>query len=79
VSSRRKNLDAFKMVLTDLNGGFIIQGIPPGDYGLLAWEDVSDGAYSHPEFLLPFESRLVSIKVVQNSAQSVELRVIQGK
>ncbi len=41
----------FKSITTDQNGHFVLQGIPPGDYKVFAWENIEHGAYTIPEFL----------------------------
>jgi len=69
----------FKAATTDQLGHFVLQGIPPGDYKVFAWESIDPGAYRSSEFLQPFESRGESIHISEGSLQSVQLELIPGK
>lgn len=52
-----------RSVTTDRSGASTIRGIPPGDYGLLAWEDVEPDAWQDPEFLGPFENAMEKVTI----------------
>ena len=41
---RKFRIDTFKTAVTDADGKFQMQGIPPGSYRLFAWDDVSPNA-----------------------------------
>ncbi|MGO8731836.1 MAG: collagen binding domain-containing protein [Terriglobia bacterium] len=69
----------FKAATTDQLGHFVLQGIPPGDYKVFAWESIDPGAYRSSDFLQPFESRGESIHISEGSLQSVQLELIPGK
>jgi hypothetical protein len=71
--------DLYRMTTADQNGQFTMQGIPPGEYKLIAWEDVDPGAYMDPEFLKPHESRAQRITVQANSPQQVSLTQIPAE
>lgn len=73
---RRRSLNQFRAVVTDQNGTFSIGNVPPGDYGLLAWEDVDPGAWLDPEFLKDFELRATKITVVGGGSSATDIRVI---
>jgi hypothetical protein len=73
-NSRRYLL--FRSDATDQNGAVRFQGVPPGDYKLLAWEDVVSGAWCDPEFLKPFESQAEAVTVQENGRKSVTLKAI---
>ena len=64
---------------TDENGTFTITGLKPGDYRLLAWEDIEDGAYNDPEFLKAWNSRATELKLDASGQQSVQLKVISAE
>jgi hypothetical protein len=59
-----------------VNGRFSLQGIPPADYKILAWEDVEQGAWQDPDFLRLYEDRAKSYRLGENSQTTVELTVI---
>jgi hypothetical protein len=69
----------FKSTTTDQLGHFLLQGIPPGDYKLFAWENIDPGAYMSSDFLLPFEDRGKSVQITEGSILSVQLDLIPAK
>jgi hypothetical protein len=50
--------------------------VTPGDYKLLAWEDVEPNAYQDPEFVKPFESRAESLSLKKNDHKGVSTKAI---
>jgi hypothetical protein len=72
--SRRYPL--FKSDTTDQSGAFHFRAVPPGDYKLLAWEDVLSGAWYDPEFLKPFESKAQDISLKENDHANMPLKAI---
>lgn len=72
--SRRALL--FQSDATDQSGAFCFQGVPPGDYKLLAWEDVVSGAWYDPEFLKLVEGKAQAVTVKENDRKSVTLNAI---
>ena len=73
-NSRRYRL--FKSDTTDQSGVFRFQGVAPGDYKLLAWEDVVSGAWYDPEFLKPLEGKAEAVTVKENDRTNVTLKAI---
>ena len=69
----------FKSTNTDQLGHFVLQGVPPGDYKLFAWESIDSGAYRSTDFLLPYENRGASIHISEGSSHSVQLDLIPAK
>jgi Carboxypeptidase regulatory-like domain len=63
----------YRVASTDQDGQFTLQGIPPGEYKLFAWEDIEPGSYMDPEFLKPHDSRSQKITIKENSQQQVKL------
>ncbi len=63
----------------DENGSFTFKGLKPGDYKLLAWEDVEPGASMDPEFVKPWESRAAEVKIEPSGTQAVQLKVISAE
>lgn len=68
--------DLFKTAWTDAKGDFHIDGIPPGDYKLFAWEQVEDGAWRDPEFLRLYQTRGTPVHIREGTAERVETPVI---
>jgi hypothetical protein len=50
--------------------------LKPGDYQLLAWEDVESGAPSDPDFVKPFEAQAKSVKLDVSGHEAVQLKAI---
>jgi hypothetical protein len=61
---------------TDQNGSVTFPGTRPGEYKLLAWEDVEPGAYADPEFVKLFERQAKEVKLEASRRESVQLKVI---
>ena len=75
-ASRRQNPALYKMVRSIAQGTFRINGIPPGDYKLFAWESVPATAYMNAEFLSPFENLGVPVTITAGASQQFGLTVI---
>jgi hypothetical protein len=74
--SRRGNSALFKVATSDEQGSFTLTRVPPGNYKLFAWDSVVTGAYENPEFLQPYESHGVDVKVSGSGTVRVDLTVI---
>jgi protocatechuate 3,4-dioxygenase beta subunit len=66
----------YRVTTSDQNGGFSFKGVTPGEYKILAWEDVETGAYQESEFLKQFESQAQAVSLKENDRKSVSLRAI---
>lgn len=75
-SRRRSQSRLYGTTTTDQYGRFSLQGIPPGEYKLFAWEDVEPGAYQDPDFLRRHEKRGEYVRVEEAGRYSIELRLI---
>jgi Carboxypeptidase regulatory-like domain len=60
----------------DENGILTFKGLKPGDYRLLAWEDVESGAPYDRDFLKPFEPQAKSVKLEAAGHEAVQLKAI---
>ncbi len=78
-AKRRANPMFYRTVLTDAQGKFSMQGIPPGEYKLFAWDDVDQGAWQDAEFLAPFEEKGTRISVGQGTTVPAEVRLITNR
>jgi hypothetical protein len=76
---RRKRLDLYRTTSTDASGRFHVEGLPPGDYRVFAWEDVENGAWQDPDFLRAFEDRGKPVRIGEGSTANMELRVIPAQ
>jgi hypothetical protein len=74
--TRRHRLDLYRTTSTDAAGRFHVEGVPPGDYRVFAWEDVELGSWQDPEFIRQFEDRGKSMQINEGSTSNIELRVI---
>jgi hypothetical protein len=75
--SRRYSL--FKEMTTDQQGSFSFKGITPGDYKVLAWEDIEQGAYQDPQFLKLYEGKAEDVSLQENARKVVSLKVIPAE
>ena len=60
----------------DENGIVSFTGLKPGEYKLIAWEDVEPGAYMDPDFVKPFDSKAKRVKLDPNGHEAVQLKAI---
>jgi hypothetical protein len=74
--ARSHRLDLYRTTSTDAAGRFRIEGVPPGDYRVFAWEDVETGAWQDPDFIRQFEDRAKPLQINEGSTSNIELRVI---
>ena len=72
----RTRLDLYRTANSDAEGRINFSGVAPGDYKLIAWEDVPQGAYLNADFVQPFEDRAKPVRVLRDTSVAAELRVI---
>ncbi len=72
----RRHPDRFHKVSTDQQGHFRLGSLPPGDYTLLAWEDMEDDAYLNPEFLKKYEGQGKVLHTRELDHLNIQLPVI---
>jgi hypothetical protein len=78
-SPHRGEKGMYRITSTDQLGHFVLQGVPPGDYKLFAWETLDPDAYKSSDFLLPFENLGQSIQITEGASLSVQLDLIPAK
>jgi protocatechuate 3,4-dioxygenase beta subunit len=66
----------YQTIFTDQNGAFSFKGITPGDYKVLAWEEVETNAFQDPEFVKPFLGKAESVSLKENDHRGVSLKAI---
>jgi hypothetical protein len=64
---------------TDEMGAVVFKGLKPGDYKLIAFEDIPWGASQDPEFVKPYEGRGETVKLDASAKQAVQLKVIPAE
>ncbi len=57
----------------DENGAASFSGLKPGDYTVIAWDDIPQGAYMDPEFVKTYSG--TAVKVEPRGRQSVQVKV----
>ncbi len=75
--SRRYSL--FAETLSGKNGSYSLKGIAPGEYKILAWEDIQSGIYQDPEFLKRYESKAERVSLQEGDRKSLSLKVTLHK
>jgi hypothetical protein len=75
-ASRRHRYDLYRTAVTDAAGRFRISGVPPGDYGVFAWEDVETWSWLDPQFMRNYEGRGLPLQVTEAMRSSVEIPVL---
>jgi protocatechuate 3,4-dioxygenase beta subunit len=68
--------DRYRTVTTDKSGQFQFRGLPPGEYRVLAWEDVDPGAWFNPVFLSAYERYTTTIMLQEGKNQTMEVTAI---
>jgi len=76
--ARRHRQDLYKSVSSDQGGRFRLTAIAPGEYKLLAWDNVETGAWQDPDFLQSFEDKGTKLKIEARSSQVTELHLLQA-
>jgi hypothetical protein len=74
--SLRQRDDLYKNAISDGSGNFKMQGIPPGDYKVFAWEDIADGAWQDADILRNVEVRGKVVRLTEGGQTAVEVVVI---
>jgi hypothetical protein len=69
--------DRYRTMTTEKSGQFQFRGLPPGDYRLLAWEDIDSGAWFNPAFVATFEKSAVPVHLIEGQRQNdLEIAII---
>lgn len=66
---------SYKQAETDQLGRFNLRGLRPGDYHLMAWDYVEDGAFYDPQFVKPYESPSKAVHVTERGQEHQIVRV----
>jgi hypothetical protein len=76
IPSNKDNPNLYRTATTDQFGVFSIPGVPPGEYGVLAWKDGSSKAYLDPVFLKAVENQATKVLVQKGFTNTINVRAI---
>ena len=76
VPSQQDRGDLYKNIVTDTDGRFRFEGVPPGDYRLFCWEDVQTDDWRSPAFLTAVQDRGKPVRVDAGSRLAVDALMI---
>jgi hypothetical protein len=76
---RRIRPDLYHITRADQNGEFTIRGIAPGQYRIIAWEQVESAALNDPEFLTQYENQSVPLNIGPRLKYTVPLAVVPAE
>jgi hypothetical protein len=71
----RKRFDLYGQETTDPQGHFTLRGLNPGEYTVMAWEDLEDNPRD-PEVVKLYEDRGEKIRLNEGAHQSIVVKVI---
>ena len=75
VPAVRGRFDLYKVANSAGNGRFRMQGIPPGEYKLFAWEYVEDGAWYDAAFMRTREGGGKAVRINEGGNPEISLTV----
>jgi hypothetical protein len=74
--TRRHRQDLYRTAALNERGEFEMNGLPPGDYRIFAWERVIDGAWTDPQFLRHYEDRGTAVRINAGETASATVKPI---
>jgi hypothetical protein len=69
----------YKTTITDQLGKFVLHGLAPGGYTVLAWDDVDDGMWFDRRFIDNAANNGVPVTVRDNDRREIQLKAIITK
>jgi hypothetical protein len=73
IERRVQRTDLIKTANTDETGQFLMEGVPPGDYRVFAWENVADLVWRDPAFMRDYEERGRAVSIAEGARHSVDI------
>jgi len=61
---------------TDTNGAFRLNGLAPGDYRAIAWEQIEDDLLGDADFRGRFDAQSAQVKLAEGERQGIELKIV---
>jgi hypothetical protein len=77
--SQRDRHELYKTATTDSNGQAMLRGLTPGDYRLLAWEDIEPFSWFDPDVLKQYEMQGKAVHVKEMSREQIEMKLIPAQ
>jgi hypothetical protein len=74
--TRRNRQDLYRTAALNEKGEFEMNGLPPGDYRIFAWERVIDGAWTDPQFLRLYEDQGTAVRISAGETASATVKPI---
>lgn len=75
--ANRKHVDLFRSAHADLKGKFMLRGVAPGTYHLIAFEGVKpDELINHPDLLKEYDGKGETVMVEEGGKYFLSLRLI---
>ncbi len=71
-----RRLSLFRDTVTDQKGAFDMNKIRPGDYKLLAWEELEPNQFQDPDFLAKYIAKGETVSLSANDKKTLVLHVI---
>jgi hypothetical protein len=72
---RRKRFDLYRQRTTDAQGHFSLRGLNPGEYAVIAWEELEDNVRDR-EFPKSCEDRGQKVRLDEGLRKTVAVKVI---
>jgi hypothetical protein len=76
IPSSFQRQDLYKNATTDETGHFHMQGVPPGDYSVFAWEDIENGLWRDPAFIRGSQNSGKPVQIGNGAPTTVEVTAI---
>ena len=73
---RRSNFMFYDRTIADGKGQFSFEGIPPGEYKVFAFDQLSDTAEWNPAFIARYDTLGIPVKVNSRSTTEVRARIL---
>jgi hypothetical protein len=78
-TARGFRMDMYKATSSDATGKFQVQGLPPGEYKVFAWEDIDKNALIDLDFVRGFENLGTIVQIGEGEKPTIELAVIPSQ
>ncbi len=73
---QRSNTTLFKTTVSDQVGEFAFHGIPPGDFEMIAWQNIAPDQFMDESFLNSFSTRTTKVHIEKGATKDQVLRVV---
>jgi hypothetical protein len=75
-TARGFRMDMYKSTSTDPDGRFQLQGLPPGEYKVFAWDDIDKNALVDLDYMRQFESLGTTVRINEGDKPTLEVALI---